>query len=249
MIDKKIREWIRRLRFGAKASSESYVEFLRKKGMKIGEDVIIYSPLKTLIDLQYPWEISIGNHVRIATGTIILTHDFSWSVLKRLDGGNGSGAVLGASGYVNIGNNVFIGMNAIILRNVRVGDNAIIGAGSVVTSDCESGYVYAGNPAKKIMSVEEYYKKRCSAQKREAKQLVVDFYQRYNKIPPKEIFNEYFMLFESGENLPKQFEKQMNLCNNYEESVAYIKNNKAEFCGYDDFIQYCFDERKDALHR
>ena len=52
--------------------------------------------------------------------------------------------MLGASGIVEIGDNVFIGMNTIIERNVKIGTNVVIGAGSVVTKDCESNSVYAG---------------------------------------------------------------------------------------------------------
>ncbi len=50
-----------------------------------------------------------------------------------------------------IGNNVWICANAIILPGVKISDNIIVGAGSVVTHDLlESNTIYAGNPAKKI---------------------------------------------------------------------------------------------------
>ena len=73
---------------GSRADSKSYIRHLKERGIKIGEDVIIYSPLKTFIDVQYPWMITIGNHVRIAEGVKVLTHDYSWSVLKLLDCNN-----------------------------------------------------------------------------------------------------------------------------------------------------------------
>ena len=72
----------------------------------------------------------------------------------------GGGGILGASGEVAIGNNVFIGMNTIILRGVHIGDNVVIGAGSVVSKDCAENGVYAGSPAKFIMSINDYYEKR-----------------------------------------------------------------------------------------
>ena len=78
---------LRKVAYGYKAESTSYIEHLRSKGMKIGHDCIIYAPTKTLIDEQYPWMISIGNHVRITEGVKILTHDYSWSVLKNCRGG------------------------------------------------------------------------------------------------------------------------------------------------------------------
>lgn len=93
--------------------------------------------------------IEIGNYVRIAQGVIILTYDCSWYVLKEI-----TGEILGSFGKVKIGNNIFIGMNAIITAGVTIGDNVIIGAGSVVTRDCLFNGVYAENPAKRIMDIE-----------------------------------------------------------------------------------------------
>ena len=51
---------------------------------------------------------------------------------------------------VSIGNDVWIGARAIILRGVRIGDGAVIGAGAVVTKDVEPYAVVGGNPAKII---------------------------------------------------------------------------------------------------
>ena len=61
---------------------------------------------------------------------------------------------------MEIGNNVFIGVNAVITRGVTIGNNVIIGAGSVVVKDCQANSVYAGNPAKRIMSLDAFYEKR-----------------------------------------------------------------------------------------
>ena len=55
---------------------------------------------------------------------------------------------------VEIGDNVWIGMNSIILKGVRVGDGAVIGAGSVVTKDVPANCVAAGNPARVVKAVE-----------------------------------------------------------------------------------------------
>lgn len=49
-----------------------------------------------------------------------------------------------------IGNDVWIGINAIILKGVKIGDGAVIGAGTVVTKDVEPYVIVAGNPAKII---------------------------------------------------------------------------------------------------
>ena len=51
---------------------------------------------------------------------------------------------------VKIGDNVWIGMNSIIMRGVTIGDNSIIGAGSIVTKNIPSNVIAAGSPCKVI---------------------------------------------------------------------------------------------------
>jgi len=51
---------------------------------------------------------------------------------------------------IRIGRNCWIGMGALILAGVQIGDGAVIGAGSVVVRDVEAYAVVVGNPAKTI---------------------------------------------------------------------------------------------------
>ena len=53
-----------------------------------------------------------------------------------------------------IGDNVWIGGGAIVLPGVTIGNNAIIGAGSVVTRDIPADTVAAGNPARVLKTLE-----------------------------------------------------------------------------------------------
>lgn len=232
-----LRELIRKVIYGHKANSELYIEHLRKIGVQVGEDVTIYTPTKTTIDECYPWLITIGNHVKITQGVIILNHDYSWSVLKGV-----SGSILGASGKVTIGDNVFIGMNTIIMRNVTIGNNVVIGAGSVVTKDCLDNGIYAGNPARRIADLDDFIEKRKEAQLAEAKELAVEYYKRFGSFPPEEVFHEFFMLFETSDSVKekKWCTDKLHLCGNFEESVAYMDSNKPRFESYEDFMQYCF---------
>lgn len=101
------------------------------------------------IDWNWPWLISVGNNVTLASGVKILAHDAS----------SAKAGVKTKVGIVDIGDNVFVGANTIILPNVRIGDNVIIGAGSVVTHDIPSNNVYAGNPAKRISSFDDFKSK------------------------------------------------------------------------------------------
>ena len=194
------------------------------------------------MDISAPWFISMGDNVRITHGVIILTHDYSWSVLKKLP--HKGGAVFGAQAPVKIGNNVFVGMNAIITRGVTIGDNVIIGAGSVVTHDCESNSVYAGSPAKKIMTIDEYYAKREEKQFEEAKALAVFYRNKFLKEPEIEVFSEYFMLFYTSQQALKipEFVSQMKINDNFEQTLDYMKNHKPMFDSFEAFLKACFED-------
>ena len=66
---------------------------------------------------------------------------------------------------VHIGKNCWIGANAVVLPGITIGDNVVIGAGSVVTKDIPSNVVAAGNPCRVLRQVSEhdreyYYKDR-----------------------------------------------------------------------------------------
>lgn len=61
---------------GPKASSDSYVAYLRSLGMVIGDETHIYSTKKCLIDTTRPWMIEIGKNVQITEGVTILTHGY-----------------------------------------------------------------------------------------------------------------------------------------------------------------------------
>lgn len=56
---------------------------------------------------------------------------------------------------ITIGNDCWFGGNVTILPGVTIHDNVVVGAGSVVTHDLESGWVYAGNPAKNIKEIKK----------------------------------------------------------------------------------------------
>lgn len=235
----RIKRAYRRIVYGKQITSEEYVAALRARGTQVGEDVHFYAPQTNLVDPCYPWMISIGNHVNITRGVIILTHDYSWSVLKRYHNELDEGRIFGSSGKVTIGNNVFIGMNAIILMNVTVGDDVIIGANSVVSGDCESGWVYAGVPAKKIMTVADYYSKRESVQVSEAKVLAQRYYEVYKKLPPPEVFHEYFMLFSTEEQLIPVFREKLKLCGNEEASLGAMRKHPPVYPSYEAFLADC----------
>ncbi|WP_338841942.1 sugar O-acetyltransferase [Clostridium perfringens] len=56
---------------------------------------------------------------------------------------------------IHIGNNVWIGANSVILPGVNIGDNSVIGAGSIVTKDIPSNVIAVGNPCRVLREINE----------------------------------------------------------------------------------------------
>ncbi len=237
-----IKKLIRNLVLKEKASPARFAQYLKNKGVKIGENVRFFSPSNTLVDVTYPWLLSIGDNVTVAHGAVILTHDGAWLSLKRCPECRGS--ISGAQAPVTIGNNVFIGVNAIITKGVTIGDNVIIGVGSVVTKDCLPDSVYAGVPAKRIMSTEEYFKKRQAVQFDEAKAMALKYKEVFGTNPDIHVFKEYFMLFSTAEEasqIPK-FRSEMEECMNYDDTVSYMNANPPMFNSYEEFLSACYSD-------
>ena len=227
--------------FKEKYNSDTYIKYLRNKGVRIGKNTIIFEPKTTFIDPSRPWLIEIGENVMITRNVTILTHGYDWRVL---DGKYGN--VLGSSGKVKIGNNVFIGMNSTILKGVTIGDNTIIAAGSLVNKNFVGNVVIGGVPAKVLMSLEEYYKKRLDMQKEEAKELVLEYYKVYGKIPEKEVLSEFFWLFQKRNKveLCDKFTKVMTNRPDKDKTWKKFINTKPSFDSYEKFIEYCFNKDK-----
>lgn len=229
-MKKLITKLIRYIKFGYKCDSKTYIKYLRKKGITIGNDVNLYSPQTIRIDITKPYLISIGNNVHITAGVTILNHDYAWIVANRKNGN-----VFGNVGKVTIGNNIFIGNNTTILKDTEIGDNIIIGANSLVNKKILKPGVYAGIPAKYIMSIEEYTENRLKKQYEEAKDIVIEYYKKYNKIPTKEAMGAYFWLFEERNTQhPKLFEK---INNRTKKTNDLFNSTKPLFNGYEEFIK------------
>lgn len=121
------------------------IEYLRSRGVQIGENVHLYN---TNIDFGHGFLVSIGNDVTL-TGVTVLAHDASTQI------------PLGVSkvGRVKIGNRVFVGSGTIILPGVSIGDDCVIGAGSVVSKDIPANSVAVGNPISVIGSYTDFVNK------------------------------------------------------------------------------------------
>ena len=149
-----VKEIIKKCIYKERYSSETFVDFLRAGGASIGKNVIILDPRTQVFDYGSRQLIEIGDNVLFTGHCTVLAHDFSYSVSR-----NAYGKLPHVKMKTKIGNNVFVGIHSIILMGADVGDNVIIGAGSVVHGKLESNSVYAGNPARKISTLETYTEK------------------------------------------------------------------------------------------
>jgi maltose O-acetyltransferase len=132
------RRWRERLR------GDPDLTALRRRGLQVGKWV--YAGRWTLIDPGFCWLISIGDNTTIGPRVTILAHDASTrnhTGYTRID-------------RVQIGKRVFIGAHAVILPGTVLGDDVIVGAGSVVKGVVPSGTVVAGVPARPIGSTDQY---------------------------------------------------------------------------------------------
>lgn len=122
-------------------------EKLISMGMTVGKN--FHRLNGVILDPAHCWLIEIGDNVTIAPRAHILCHDASTK------------GFLGYTkiGRVNIGSNVFIGAESVILPGVSIGSNVILGANSTVTHDIPDNSVAVGSPARVISSLEEYLQK------------------------------------------------------------------------------------------
>lgn len=204
---------------------------LRDNGAYIGNNFMTYG--NVMIDMNWPFLLHIGDDVEITNKVSILCHDYSWCVTKKK-----YGILTGGVGPVWIGDNVFIGTGAIILKGTHVGNDSIVGAGSVVSGTFPDGVVIAGNPAKVICSIDDYHKKRLERQYNEACEIVRCYREKFHCDPPKTILPAYFWLFENREEEVTEslFKQRMMLKGNYESTLSNYKKTKPLYNGYNSFL-------------
>ena len=116
--------------------SDAYPTFLRKVyGMDLGNGVRISH--KAHLDKSInPKGIHVGDRTWILNGAFVMAHDYC--------------RALKANTF--IGKDCVIGINSIIMPGVHIGDQVVIGGGTIVTKDIPSNSIAVGNPAKVIKS-------------------------------------------------------------------------------------------------
>lgn len=119
--------------------------YARRIGVRVGNGCRIY----TRKFGSEPFLVTIGNRVTVTRGVEFITHDGSLWLFADKDGRRYAYAP------IEIGNDVFIGLNSTILPGVRIGSRVIVAAGAVVTKSVPCNSVVAGVPARIIGRFEE----------------------------------------------------------------------------------------------
>ena len=223
IVSKIVRRWYMRNRV-------TFVKYLRKQGFQIGNNVFIRDPKSFVIDGTRKASISIGDNVYFNLNTSIIAHDEMAKVfrIKFNDW-------LPSNGHINIGNNIVFARNVTILKGVTIGDNCIIGFGSVVTKDIPDNSVAIGAPARVICTIEDYYIKRQEKAIEESFEYARNIQNRFGRTPVYSDFHESFVYFVSGSEMDKYpqlpYKHQLGPLYDY-----YKKNHKAKFNSFEEFL-------------
>lgn len=144
---------------------ELYPKYLRRIGIRIPEDYRAgksgYIDPSAYFDGSDYRLITIGKNTTISRDVIVLTHDFSIAKGLQSIGKEAKGHFLKP---VKIGENCFVGARCLILPGTEIGNNTICGGGAVLHGKIPSNSVVAGNPAKRICSIEEWTKRHIEKQ-------------------------------------------------------------------------------------
>jgi acetyltransferase-like isoleucine patch superfamily enzyme len=112
----------------------------RARGVRIGKGVLL--GFNVIIDNVYPELITISDGAALAGSNVLLAHSKPPEHFR--------GVVESFAAPVIVGKDAWIGIGAMILSGVTVGEGSVVSAGSVVTRDVPPHYLVAGNPARHI---------------------------------------------------------------------------------------------------
>lgn len=126
------------------------VKYAKKIGVNMGKNVHLYGRVSWSTE---PWIITLGSRVYITDGVKFITHD-GGTLLFRSQISD-----LEITKPITVGDDVYIGNNAIILPGVTIGSRVVIGAGAVVSKDIPDNSVAVGVPARVIKTADAYLDK------------------------------------------------------------------------------------------
>ena len=134
---------------------KSNVAYARYLGVKIGNNCQILDNPKRVFGTE-PWLIKLGDHVEITSGVRFVNHEGAIWCLRGFDDRFNEFDYFEP---IIVGNNVLLGLDSLIMPGVKIGNNVIVAAHSVVTKDIPDDTVVAGLPAKPISKIGDFVEK------------------------------------------------------------------------------------------
>lgn len=128
-----------------------------------------------------------------------------------------------------------------ILKNVTIGDNVIIGIGSVVTKDIPDNSIAVGIPAKIIGTYDDYYKKRKLQYIDECFEYANSILDTGRELKEEDFYDDY-PIFVNGNNFRKYNYPYHNIFND-EQFEIWKKNHKSQFNGFEEFVNAVKERR------
>lgn len=214
-----------------KRNGQRYLAFLRKQGIRIGDGTIIFDPRTFRIDTTRPELIEIGSNVFLHKNTTILSHDWaSWCFVNLYND------FIPSHGKVKIGNNVWLGESCTILKGVTIGNNCIIGLGSVITKDIPDNSVAVGIPAKVICTIDEYYEKRKNEYVKEAIEYATEIIKCRGELKKEDMYDDY-PCFVDGRNFKEYNYPYSNIFSD-EQFKKWTLKHHAPFSSFEEFYKH-----------
>lgn len=240
----KIKKLIQKVIYPNEYSSEAFVEYLRSKGASIGNNTYFFAPMHTMVDIGRSKYIKVGDNCCITDGVKIICHDYSWINFME-----SMGEILpDPGGEVVIGNNCFIGMNAIILKNTTIGDNCIIGAGAVVTGNIPKNSVVGGVPAKIICTVEDMCARKKKDALKDACKRAQYVIKQEGRLPTLTDMGWFSVLFLSRNKENENFIRTLSLKGgNMEKALAIFRGTSPLFQNLEEFLEYAVQQKEQGL--
>ena len=144
---------VRMPRFVQIGSNVTLGRFVRIEGkVMLGRSVFI-NEFSTLSAGAHD-AITIGEYTSVGAGVFMITGDHDIAAGAHMNVAHADAG--GKKGSIHIGSNCWLGAKVIVLKNVTIGDGAVVGAGSVVTKDIPANAIAVGNPARVIKYRETY---------------------------------------------------------------------------------------------
>lgn len=228
-----IKKIIRKTLYPNTCSSEAYTAYLRKRHAKIGDNILFTNPEEKPVDDTCVELLEMGEGCFVSSKVTILLHDYSFALIRKTHN-----CLIPKIVKTKIGNNVFLGRGCMVLMGAEIGDNCIIGAGSVVAGKYAPGSIVVGNPGRVIGTIDEYAKKLMSSLDKYAK----DFYETYSEIYKRPLseweMDCYMVLWKTDDyNHRKKIFKELPVRgDDIDEVVRDLMNYESIYESYQDFL-------------